>query len=320
MREKSFVVNRVGKQATPAAQGRSRRVAIILTLLIGIALSPLFALAASGDSASSATPNGPAVPMTARTPTRWPSTPSIRLNQQFIQKGVKLVVAVGDITDKGTIEALDTRAAFAQALYNAGVGFYPLRGNHESKTSGGRGVPADFPPDAKRHEQHHPGRRLQRQQPRSGNPAHSHEGRFDTFIVGANFSSPSANLAGLSYAFDYNNARFVLLDQFMPTDGKASDGSDVRSEQQCDRLAADLDQQHVGRQAGRRPCLRLRPQGARDREPHRYAAGRQPQRQRRRLQRLSEQPGPKRRALLLGRPRPHGEPGHRHQPGRKIQG
>ncbi len=44
--------------------------------------------------------------------------------------------------------------------------------------------------------------------------------------VGAsNFSSPSTNLAGLSYSFDYDNARFLLLDQFIPTDGKASDGS-----------------------------------------------------------------------------------------------
>ena len=44
--------------------------------------------------------------------------------------------------------------------------------------------------------------------------------------VGAtNFSSPSTNLAGLSYSFDYDNARFMLLDQFTPTDGKASDGS-----------------------------------------------------------------------------------------------
>ena len=31
---------------------------------------------------------------------------------------------------------------------------------------------------------------------------------------GANFTSPSESLAGLSYAFDVGNARFVLLDQF----------------------------------------------------------------------------------------------------------
>jgi hypothetical protein len=41
------------------------------------------------------------------------------------------------------------------------------------------------------------------------------------FQVGSNFSSPVGNtgtenaLEGLTYSFDYKNARFVLLDQFM---------------------------------------------------------------------------------------------------------
>ena len=68
-----------------------------------------------------------------------------QINQQFIDKGVQLVVAVGDITDKGTVAALDTRAAFAQALYNAGVGFYPLRGNHESKDTAAKEFQRIFP-------------------------------------------------------------------------------------------------------------------------------------------------------------------------------
>ena len=63
-----------------------------------------------------------------------------QLNQEFIAKGVKLVVAVGDLSDKGCTALpcapLQTRAAFAQALYNAGIGFYPLRGNHESQQLG----------------------------------------------------------------------------------------------------------------------------------------------------------------------------------------
>ena len=65
------------------------------------------------------------------------------LNQQFIDHKVKLVVAVGDLVDKigdktkGTTaesiaNAEDTRAAFAQELYNAGIGFFPLRGNHDA--------------------------------------------------------------------------------------------------------------------------------------------------------------------------------------------
>jgi hypothetical protein len=41
-----------------------------------------------------------------------------------------------------------------------------------------------------------------------------------SYVYGAsNFSSPFNTLNGLSYSFDYNNARFVLLDQFTRTDG-----------------------------------------------------------------------------------------------------
>jgi hypothetical protein len=53
-----------------------------------------------------------------------------QVNQELIAKGVKLVVAAGDLTDAGCsalpCPQLQTRAAFAQALYNAGIGFYPL--------------------------------------------------------------------------------------------------------------------------------------------------------------------------------------------------
>ena len=78
----------------------------------------------------------------------WPNSPDNKnpnsvavnvinhINQEFINHGVKFVVAVGDLTDNGSILALDTRATFTQALYNAGIGFYPLRGNHESSKTG----------------------------------------------------------------------------------------------------------------------------------------------------------------------------------------
>ena len=54
-----------------------------------------------------------------------------QINKQFIKQKVKFVVQVGDLCDKGTTEGLCTRALYAQSLYNAGIGFYPLRGNHE---------------------------------------------------------------------------------------------------------------------------------------------------------------------------------------------
>ena len=61
-----------------------------------------------------------------------------QLNEQFQQQGVKFVIQVGDLVDSEndslTVTARRTmpvRADAAQALYDAGIGFYPLRGNHE---------------------------------------------------------------------------------------------------------------------------------------------------------------------------------------------
>lgn len=85
--------------------------------------------------------------------TQWPTSPDNKnpsgtsinvinhLNREFIRHHVKFVVQVGEVTDGGASDAmeLDARATFAQALYNAGIGFYPLRGNHESSK------PADTP-------------------------------------------------------------------------------------------------------------------------------------------------------------------------------
>jgi hypothetical protein len=48
-----------------------------------------------------------------------------------------LRLQVGDLTDTpGTNNVnLDVRAAFAQALYDAGIGFYPLRGSSWSTSA-----------------------------------------------------------------------------------------------------------------------------------------------------------------------------------------
>ena len=147
-----------------------------------------------------------------------------QLNQQFINAKVKLVIALGDMTDSGSTAALDTRAAFAQPLYNAGIAFYPVRGNHESsraaavefqrifpQTQNGRNnaTPADVFAVTNKDAATQPTPKP------AGTP----------FTVGTAFSSPSANLAGLSYSFTFNNATFLLLDQFTPADGKASDGT-----------------------------------------------------------------------------------------------
>jgi len=142
-----------------------------------------------------------------------------QIDREFIAKDVRFVVAVGDTVDKPSPRSLATRALYAQDLYNAGIALYPLRGNHEAKwaesgpefarvfpqigTGLNNNTPADItpantisaldlatnPPAAK-----------------SGSP----------FRLGTNFSAPATNETyhSVSYSFDYEDTRFVLIDQF----------------------------------------------------------------------------------------------------------
>ncbi len=121
-----------------------------------------------------------------------------QINPQLIRAGVKFVVQVGDLSDDGSSAAMAERAYACRALYDAGIGFYPFRGNHERSADAAAQFQGLYPQT---------------------------EGIGGNTAGATHFSSPSANLLGLSYSFDYNNARFVLLDQFTPTDGKASDGT-----------------------------------------------------------------------------------------------
>jgi hypothetical protein len=118
------------------------------------------------------------------------------LNQQFINHGCKFVIQVGDLCDKeyvGSVRSLPTRAAHAQALYDAGIGFFPLRGNHESSAIAANEIPVLFPQT---------------------------QGGGDYVYGATNFqASDIASLEGLTYAFDYNNVRCVMLDQFVRKDG-----------------------------------------------------------------------------------------------------
>ncbi len=159
--------------------------------------------------------------------TQWPSSPDGKnpnsvavnviqhLNQQLIAEGVRFVVQVGDLTDNGSVLALDTRATFAQALYDAGIGYYPLRGNHESSAAGAAEFRRIFPQTQTGVNGRTPADAL------VGNTAFGPVvPQGAPFTVGTNFTSyPGANggYLGLMYAFDYENVRLVLLDQFTPS-------------------------------------------------------------------------------------------------------
>ncbi|KFO68724.1 hypothetical protein ER57_02065 [Smithella sp. SCADC] len=129
-----------------------------------------------------------------------------QINQQFINKGVKFVIQVGDLTENGNDADVTRRANAAQALYDAGIGFFPMRGNHETKggTANGYAIAA-----------------FQNNFPQT-------KCLSNTFGA-ANCSSPSPvsiDLTGMSYSFDYgpegSNARFVIIDDWA-TPGKRVD-------------------------------------------------------------------------------------------------
>ena len=135
-------------------------------------------------------------------PNHVPKSIINQVNQQFINQGVKFVIQPGDLTENGADADIAVHASAVQALYDYGIGFFPMRGNHETYTSGNSyGIPAvqsNFP-----------------QTQCSG--AH---------VFGAsNCTSPNLggvnadDLKGMSYSFDYDNlgskARFVIIDEWV---------------------------------------------------------------------------------------------------------
>jgi len=115
-----------------------------------------------------------------------------QINPRFIAAGVDFVIQVGDLTDHGNPEDLAVRDAANGTLYDAGIGFFPLRGGHEGTQTGAIAFTNLWPQT---------------------------QGRGSRVLNAVNFTSPFASLQGLSYAFDYNNVHFVMLDQFQRLDG-----------------------------------------------------------------------------------------------------
>ncbi len=127
------------------------------------------------------------------------------LNQQFIDAGCKFVVQVGDLVDseswtnpttRTSERTLPYRAAAAQYLYDYGIGFFPLRGNHEGSATAANELPALFPQTL-------------------GEGSHLYG--VDNIVA-----SGIDSLKGLSYAIDFGNVRIVMIDQFTRKDGSGS--------------------------------------------------------------------------------------------------
>lgn len=117
------------------------------------------------------------------------------LNDRFIEAGVKFVIQVGDLSDRSGDAAMAERALRSQSLYDAGIGFFPLRGNHETY-----GALYGYDPD----------KNLNIPAFRSNFPQTQ---GLDNLFGATGVNSPAIDdLTGLSYSFNYDNATFVIVD------------------------------------------------------------------------------------------------------------
>jgi hypothetical protein len=149
------------------------------------------------------------------------------VNQEFIKHKVDFVIQVGDLVDKtgstpeSAANAEDVRAVFSQELFNAGIGFFPLRGNHDALPAAGAEFRRIYPQTQNGRMSAMPSNVFAAPNPDAATqPFPVPSG--DPFTQGVHFSTPDPSSTGgrdwvgLSYAFTYKNARFLLLDQFAP--------------------------------------------------------------------------------------------------------
>lgn len=171
-----------------------------------------------------------------------------QINSEMISHGVKFVIQVGDLTNYGYDEAIAQREKYARPLYDAGIGFFPMRGNHEPWGDMFDSVDTDADGEydtAVQNSYAIPAIQANFPQTQGGltvmdvldpitnepvlDPI-TEEPTGETFEQlntgnATNFSSPTndtypnmeAELAGISYAFDYddengNSATFVIID------------------------------------------------------------------------------------------------------------
>ncbi len=103
------------------------------------------------------------------------------INQSLLTEGIDLVIIPGDLvygSSTALLSQLNTWKTTMAPIYNAGIGVYPIRGNHE--TSGGTAV-------------------------------------WRTAFPGVPQNGPSTpyNEVGLTYSFTHNDALFIGLDEYV---------------------------------------------------------------------------------------------------------
>ncbi|MDR2755095.1 MAG: metallophosphoesterase [Planctomycetaceae bacterium] len=123
------------------------------------------------------------------------------INDEMIRHKVDFVLEVGDLVEEAFTEAFQTRAQHNKILHDAGIKFYPLRGNHDSRNS--------ITPVC------------------CGAAVAHYRSAFPNLpgTRGSNGSSPDLpNAAGMTYSFTHKNGKFLLLDTFSLIDDGSEDG------------------------------------------------------------------------------------------------
>lgn len=122
------------------------------------------------------------------------------INVEFIRQQVDFVIQIGDLAEMPSALAFQTRAAHNQSLTEAGIKFYPIRGNHD--------VPNNNP------------KNLDDQAMKQAAAAAQFTAAFPdlpgTSSVGSSPDLPGA--AGMTYSFTHNDGKFILLDTFPMVD------------------------------------------------------------------------------------------------------
>ena len=113
------------------------------------------------------------------------------INAEFVRQKVDFVIAVGDLVETSSAVAFQTRAAHNKALDEAGIKFYPVRGNHDAgNLEAASQFKAVFPD-----------------------------------LPGESGSFPNLpGVKGMTYAFTHKSGKFILLDTFPLVDNGSRRG------------------------------------------------------------------------------------------------
>ncbi|HSQ42568.1 MAG TPA: metallophosphoesterase, partial [Fibrobacteraceae bacterium] len=146
------------------------------------------------------------------------------VNQAFINQGVKLVLQSGDFSDNSDTAAINTLSRGVQFLYDNGIAFFPVRGNHNENSTTVSDFRKAFP------------------QTQGGSMYATSSSAFN---LGSDFTSPETSLAGLTYGFHYRNASFVIIDPYATATGSEVSVTDQRDWVDSVLHARDKDTTHA---------------------------------------------------------------------------